>query len=83
MASAVLLRHGVPTVWETSGAAAPTTISFFKGLVAQVDVLPLPTGPPSPQQPTGSSAWASPSIIQRYNAFKAINLVASYRMYSS
>jgi hypothetical protein len=67
----------IPTVWETSGAAAPTTISFFKGLVAQVDRGEFT--PPNWAASSPAAYWLQRLgvTIQRYNAFKAINLAAS------
>ena len=67
----------VPTVWETFGAAAPTTVSFFRGLAQRVDRNEFT--PPNWAASVPSAYWLQrlSVTLQRYNAFKVINLAAS------
>jgi hypothetical protein len=66
----------VPTVWESFGSAAPTTISFFRGLASRVDRDEF--APPNWAASTPSSYWLQrlSVTLHRYNAYKAMNLAA-------
>jgi hypothetical protein len=67
----------VPTVWESFGAAAPTTRSFFSQLVGCIDRAEF--SPPNWAASSPAAYWLQRLAVtlQRYNAAKILHLAST------